>query len=290
MSFNKDKYNNSNKVKIYPTIINKKRKHKKKISRDINSLNSYKNIFNNNINDSVDSNQKLLFDSNNSDNNIPINDKLNISFISNISNVNIIDYSQNKSKEKKIDDDSSFIDNSLINLLNEKEKIHNSEKETKKIYNNNLKETDNDKKKFGIFLSSKDLLLEINDTYDLKEKLFLDKKRYQNNNGDNINKQKVFECKNPNKNNKGNLSYDVCDFDTNEFMKNENECYPTKITANNKISNILNINSSKNGNPYEKIKIKNNKIIEVNENKNIISEYEEDNYIDYQEIFENLFF
>ena len=290
MSFNKDKYNNSNKVKIYPTIINKKRKHKKKISRDINSLNSYKNIFNNNINDSVDSNQKLLFDSNNSDNNIPINDKLNISFISNISNVNIIDYSQNKSKEKKIDDDSSFIDNSLINLLNEKEKIHNSEKETKKIYNNNLKETDNDKKKFGIFLSSKDLLLEINDTYDLKEKLFLDKKRYQNNNGDNINKQKVFECKNPNKNNKGNLSYDVCDFDTNEFMKNENECYPTKITANNKISNILNLNSSKNGNPYEKIKIKNNKIIEVNENKNIISEYEEDNYIDYQEIFENLFF
>ena len=277
MSFNKDKYNNSNKVKIYPTIINKKRKHKKKISRDINSLNSYKNIFNNNINDSVDSNQKLLFESNNSDNNIPINDKLNISFISNISNVNI-------------NDDSSFIDNSLINLLNEKEKIHNSEKETKKLYNNNLKETDNDKKKFGIFLSSKDLLLEINDTYDLKEKLFLDKKRYQNNNEDNINKQKVFECKNPNKNNKGNLSYDVCDFDTNEFMKNENEFYPTKITANNKISNILNINSSKNGNPYEKIKIKNNKIIKVNENKNIISEYEEDNYIDYQEIFENLFF
>ena len=73
-------------------------------------------------------------------------------------------------------------------------------------------------------------------------------------------------------------------------MKNENEFYPTKITANNKISNIFNINSSKNGNPYEKIKIKNNKIIEVNENKNIISEYEEDNYIDYQEIFENLFF
>ena len=290
MSFNKDKYKNSSKEEVNPNI-NIKKKDIKNISKGNNSLNSYKNTFYNKINDSIDDNIKIVFDSQNSNNNKPLNEKLNISFISNISNTKIFDYFQDKSKEKKLDDNSSFIDNSLINLLTKNEKEDLKEKDTNKLYRNNLKETDNDRQNFKIFLSSKDLLLKINDIFNLKDKLFLNKKRIQNNNEDEINNQKIFEYINSNKDNKNNLYDDVYNFDINNFIKNENDYNTSKIIAKNKNSNILNIKNSKKGNAYEKIKIKDNKIIEVNENKNIPSENEEeDNYIDYQKIFENLFF
>lgn len=290
MSFNKDKYKNSSKEEVNPNI-NIKKKDIKNISKCNNSLNSYKNTFYNKINDSIDDNIKIVFDSQNSNNNKPLNEKLNISFISNISNTKIFDYFQDKSKEKKLDDNSSFIDNSLINLLTKNEKEVTKEKDTNKLHRNNLKETDNDRQNFKILLSSKDLLLKINDTFNLKDKLFLNKKRIQNNNEDEINNQKIFEYINSNKDNKNNLYDDVYNFDINNFMTNENDYNTSKIIAKNKNSNILNIKNSKKGNAYEKIKIKDNKIIEVNENKNIPSENEEeDNYIDYQKIFENLFF
>ena len=290
MSFNKDKYKNSSKEEVNPNI-NIKKKDIKNISKGNNSLNSYKNTFYNKINDSIDDNIKIVFDSQNSNNNKPLNEKLNISFISNISNTKIFDYFQDKSKEKKLDDNSSFIDNSLINLLTKNEKEVTKEKDTNKLHRNNLKETDNDRQNFKILLSSKDLLLKINDTFNLKDKLFLNKKRIQNNNEDEINNQKIFEYINSNKDNKNNLYDDVYNFDINNFMTNENDYNTSKIIAKNKNSNILNIKNSKKGNAYEKIKIKDNKIIEVNENKNIPSDNEEeDNYIDYQKIFENLFF
>ena len=290
MSFNKDKYKNSSKEEVNPNI-NIKKKDIKNISKCNNSLNSYKNTFYNKINDSIDDNIKIVFDSQNSNNNKPLNEKLNISFISNISNTKIFDYFQDKSKEKKLDDNSSFIDNSLINLLTKNEKEVTKEKDTNKLHRNNLKETDNDRQNFKILLSSKDLLLKINDTFNLKDKLFLNKKRIQNNNEDEINNQKIFEYINSNKDNKNNLYDDVYNFDINNFMTNENDYNTSKIIAKNKNSNILNIKNSKKGNAYEKIKIKDNKIIEVNENKNIPSDNEEeDNYIDYQKIFENLFF
>ena len=290
MSFNKDKYKNSSKEEVNPNI-NIKKKDIKNISKGNNSLNSYKNTFYNKINDSIDDNIKIVFDSQNSNNNKPLNEKLNISFISNISNTKIIDYFQDKSKEKKLDDNSSFIDNSLINLLTKNEKEVTKEKDTNKLHRNNLKETDNDRQNFKILLSSKDLLLKINYTFNLKDKLFLNKKRIQNNNEDEINNQKIFEYINSNKDNKNNLYDDVYNFDINNFMTNENDYNTSKIITKNKNSNILNIKNSKKGNAYEKIKIKDNKIIEVNENKNFPSENEEeDNYIDYQKIFENLFF
>ena len=192
MSFNKDKYKNSSKEEVNPNI-NIKKKDIKNISKGNNSLNSYKNTFYNKINDSIDDNIKIVFDSQNSNNNKPLNEKLNISFISNISNTKIFDYFQDKSKEKKLDDNSSFIDNSLINLLTKNEKEVTKEKDTNKLHRNNLKETDNDRQNFKILLSSKDLLLKINDTFNLKDKLFLNKKRIQNNNEDEINKEKIFK-------------------------------------------------------------------------------------------------